>query len=64
MSFKSILTVDQGTTNTKALLVNAAGVVVSRAARPLRQTFPHPGWVEQDALAIRQSVQAAFTGIR
>jgi glycerol kinase len=57
---KAILAIDQGTTNTKALLVDAAGLVVSRAARPLRQTFPHPGWVEQDAVAIWQSVQEAI----
>ncbi|QQS46263.1 MAG: glycerol kinase [Acidobacteriota bacterium] len=57
---KAILAIDQGTTNTKALLVDAAGVVVSRAARPLRQTFPHPGWVEQDAVAIWRSVQEAI----
>jgi ribulose kinase len=57
---KAILAIDQGTTNTKALLVNDAGVVVSRATRPLRQTFPHPGWVEQDAAAIWQSVREAI----
>src|SRR5262245_42112535 len=57
---KAILAIDQGTTNTKALLVNAAGVVVSRAARPLRQTFPHPGWVEPDAAALWRSVQEAI----
>jgi glycerol kinase len=60
MSHKAILAIDQGTTNTKALLVDAAGVVVSQAARPLRQTFPQPGWVEQDAAAIWQSVQEAI----
>lgn len=57
---QTILAIDQGTTNTKALLVNAAGVIVSRVARPLRQTFPHPGWVEQDATAIWQSVREAI----
>jgi glycerol kinase len=60
MSYQAILSIDQGTTNTKALLVDATGVVVSRAARPLRQTFPHPGWVEQDAAAIWQSVREAI----
>lgn len=56
---KAILAIDQGTTNTKALMVNDAGVVVSRATRPLRQAFPHPGWVEQDPAAIWQSVREA-----
>ena len=57
---KAILAIDQGTTNTKALLVNVAGLVVARAAKPLRQTFPQPGWVEQDAVAIWQSVREAI----
>src|SRR5262245_12494841 len=60
MSYKAILAIDQGTTNTKALMVNEAGVAVSRATRPLRQTFPHPGWVQQDAAAIWQSVREAI----
>jgi glycerol kinase len=55
-----ILAIDQGTTNTKALLVNADGLVVSRAAKPLRQTYPHPGWVEQDAIAVWRSVREAI----
>jgi glycerol kinase len=57
---KAILAIDQGTTNTKALLIDAAGAVVSRAAKPLQQTFPQPGWVEQDPTAIWQSVQQAI----
>jgi glycerol kinase len=57
---KAILAMDQGTTNTKALLIDAAGAVVSRAAKPLQQTFPQPGWVEQDPAAIWQSVQEAI----
>lgn len=51
-----ILAVDQGTTNTKALLLDATGTVVARASRPLTQSYPHPAWVEQDAVAIWQSV--------
>lgn len=51
-----ILAIDQGTTNTKALLVNTAGQVIARAAVPLPVTYPQPSWVEQDAEAIWQSV--------
>ncbi len=57
---KTVLAIDQGTTNTKALLINAAGEVVSFASQPLQQTYPHPGWVEQDPASIWQSVQAAI----
>jgi glycerol kinase len=54
-----ILAIDQGTTNTKALLVNKAGAIVAHAAHPLKQTYPAPAWVEQDPLEIWQSVRAA-----
>lgn len=55
-----ILTIDQGTTNTKVLLVGADGAVVARASRPVEITFPKPGWVEQDARAIWQTVAGAI----
>jgi glycerol kinase len=53
----TILAIDQGTTNTKALLVNASGEVVAQATRPVAQSYPQPAWVEQDADAIWQSVR-------
>ena len=55
-----ILAIDQGTTNTKALLVDGEGRIVQRASKPVPLTYPHPGWVEQDALAIWRSVTAAI----
>lgn len=55
-----ILAIDQGTTNTKVLLVDAQGAVIAQAARPLTQHYPHPAWVEQDAGAIWQSVREAI----
>lgn len=56
----AILAIDQGTTNTKVLLINAEGKVIAHAARPLSQSYPRPAWVEQDADAIWQSVRAAI----
>jgi glycerol kinase len=55
-----ILAVDQGTTNTKAVLVDRSGAVVARASRPLPISFPQPGWVEQDPEALWQSVASAI----
>lgn len=55
-----ILAIDQGTTNTKVLLVDAHGSVIAQAARPLTQRYPRPAWVEQDARAIWQSVRDAI----
>lgn len=43
---KYILSIDQGTTSTRAILVNAKGEAVYKAQRPLDISFPKPGWVE------------------
>ncbi|MBV9229715.1 MAG: glycerol kinase GlpK [Chloroflexi bacterium] len=56
----TILAIDQGTTNTKVLLVNSRGEVIAQVSRPVGQSYPQPAWVEQDADAIWQSVRAAI----
>jgi len=53
-----ILAIDQGTTNTKALLVERDGKIVHRASAPLRVSHPEPDFVEQDPAAILRSVDA------
>jgi glycerol kinase len=62
-----VLAIDQGTSATKAVLIDAAGAIVARASAPLGETHPRPGWVEQDAEAIWQSVldaaQACLVGV-
>lgn len=60
MQKPTILAIDQGTTNTKVLLVDQNGQVVTRAARPLTVTYPQPAWVEQDPAALWRSVQEAI----
>jgi glycerol kinase len=60
MPERHVLAIDQGTTNTKVLLFDASGRVVSRASRPMDIRFPQPGWVEQDALALWQTVVEAI----
>ena len=44
MSF--ILSLDQGTTSSRALLFDEAGKIVGSAQREFEQLFPRPGWVE------------------
>jgi glycerol kinase len=56
MSTKYILAIDQGTTNTKGVLVDAAGRPVYRTSAPVRVSNPKPDWVEQDPREIRDSV--------
>jgi glycerol kinase len=63
MSSLRILAIDQGTTNTKALLINDSGRILARASAPLTTEYPHPGWAEQSASAIWASVQAVIAGI-
>ena len=58
-----VLAIDQGTTNTKAVLVDAAGRVVSKASSPLTSHYPRPGWAEQSADAIWKSVQSVIADI-
>ncbi|HRD29149.1 MAG TPA: glycerol kinase GlpK [Caulobacter sp.] len=49
MSDPLILALDQGTTSTRAIAFDAHGRAVADASRPLRQSYPHDGWVEHDA---------------
>ena len=53
-----ILAIDQGTTNTKALLVDRSGAVIASASRPMTVDYPEPGWAEQSADAIWAAVKA------
>lgn len=50
-----ILALDQGTTSSRALLVNEAGEIVAVAQKEFAQHFPKPGWVEHDPLEIWNS---------
>ena len=51
-----LLAIDEGTSATKTLVFDTQGRIVSKAAAPLKSRFPKPGYVEQDPLAIYQSV--------
>jgi glycerol kinase len=55
-----IAALDQGTTNTKALLLDEKGQVVYRASRPVQISFPRPAWVEQDATEIWDTARAVL----
>ncbi len=58
---RAILAIDQGTTNSKAVLVSEGGEILARGAAPVGIHHPHPGWVEQDPLRIWESVQEAIS---
>lgn len=58
-----VLAIDQGTSNTKAVLVGGSGQILARASVPLTTQYPHPGWAEQSASAIWASVQEVIAQI-
>ncbi|HEY0621613.1 FGGY family carbohydrate kinase [Sphingomonas sp.] len=58
MSGPVILAIDQGTTNTKALLVAPDGTVLASRSRAMQVTYPQPGWAEQSASDIWEAVAA------
>ncbi|MBV9732364.1 MAG: glycerol kinase GlpK [Verrucomicrobia bacterium] len=45
---KYLLALDQGTTSSRALVVDESGKVVAVAQKEFTQIFPQPGWVEHD----------------
>ena len=59
----NVLAIDQGTTNTKAVLISPQGQVLARATAALTTQYPHPGWAEQSAEAIWASVQSVIAQI-
>jgi glycerol kinase len=48
MQNKLILTLDQGTTSSRAIVFNHDGEIVSISQKPFEQIFPKPGWIEHD----------------
>src|SRR6478672_6495780 len=46
---KFILSLDQGTTSSRAIVFNKQGDIIAVAQKEFTQFFPQPGWVEHDA---------------
>lgn len=59
MTGSLILAIDQGTTNSKALLIDASGKVLTEASHSVNIRYPQPGWVEQDPAELWQTAMAA-----
>ena len=60
---KFILSIDQGTTSTRAILFNRAGDMVHSSQREFQQFFPKPGWVEHNANEIWGSVLSVIASV-
>ncbi len=58
---QAILAIDQGTTNSKAILISERGQILARGSSPLGISHPRSGWVEQDANEIWSSQVTAIS---
>ncbi|RNI34779.1 glycerol kinase [Hanamia caeni] len=58
---KYILTLDQGTTSSRAILFNNEGKIASIAQKEFTQFYPKPGWVEHDPMEIWSSQASVIT---
>ncbi len=71
MTDRYVLAIDQGTTSSRAVLVDERGEVAGRGQRELTQHYPRPGWVEHDpnqiwetsAESIREALAAASSSV-
>jgi glycerol kinase len=54
---RHVLALDQGTTGSTALVIDADGRVVGRGYAELPQHFPRPGWVEHDPEEIWSTIE-------
>ncbi|MFI3134570.1 glycerol kinase GlpK, partial [Staphylococcus warneri] len=60
---KYILSIDQGTTSSRAILFNKDGEIKGVAQREFKQHFPQSGWVEHDANEIWTSVLSVMAEV-
>uniref|UniRef100_UPI0006A7B07E glycerol kinase GlpK n=1 Tax=Ornithinibacillus contaminans TaxID=694055 RepID=UPI0006A7B07E len=58
-----ILSLDQGTTSSRAILFNQKGEIVQTAQQEFEQFFPKPGWVEHDANEIWTSILSCIAEV-
>lgn len=63
MSKPLILVVDQGTTSTRALIMNPEGNILGFASEQIQQIFPKDGWVEHSPNQIWTSVQSTIATV-
>ncbi|NQD66904.1 glycerol kinase GlpK [Bacillus haikouensis] len=60
---KYILSLDQGTTSSRAILFNKNGEIVHTSQKEFTQHFPKPGWVEHNANEIWGSILSVIATV-
>ena len=56
-----ILAIDQGTSSTRAALIDKNGFIIDQESVEFKQIYPANGWVEHDPLEIMQTVKSTIT---
>ena len=57
---KYIIALDQGTTSSRALLINEVGKLIDAKQKEFKQIFPKQGWVEHDPIEILNTQLEVF----
>lgn len=60
MDKKYIISLDQGTTSSRAVIFDKHGNIVGMKSKKFNQIFPNPGWVEHDPAEILESQLGAL----
>lgn len=58
-----ILSIDQGTSSSRAIVFNSSGEIVALRQKPLELIYPSDGWVEQDPMRILEDTLWAIRGV-
>jgi len=58
---KYIVALDQGTTSSRAVILDHAANIISVSQREFEQIYPQPGWVEHDPLEIYATQSSVLT---
>lgn len=52
---KYIVALDQGTTSSRSVIINETGEIIAINQQEFEQIFPHPSWVEHNAIEILET---------
>ncbi|MCL2264750.1 MAG: glycerol kinase GlpK [Treponema sp.] len=60
---KYILSLDQGTTSSRAILFDRGQKIIGEEQREFKQIYPHEGWVEHDPMEIYSTQYSVMTDL-
>lgn len=59
-----ILVIDQGTTSSRAVLMDCSANIIALSSTPIQQIYPKSGWVEHNAEQIWESVKSTVLNLK